>query len=84
MVLSSTNYRAEFWFSLVSFDLVWFGLVWYGFSILIWFGGFPALPAPLGPPLPPTAFTILHTSDHGQTKKKKEKKKEWDIELLRN
>ena len=63
-----------------------FGLVWYGFSILIRFGGSRALPVPLGPTQPHTASTILHTTDHGQTKKKKKEKKqtEWDIELLRN
>ena len=58
--LSSTNYRTEFWF----------GLVWYGFSILIWFGGSPALLASLSPPLPPTNSTILHTTDDGWTRKK--------------
>ena len=62
--LSSTNYRTEFWF----------GLVWYGFSILIWFGGSPAFLAPLGPPLPPTASTSLHTRTmDGQEKKQKKK-----------
>ena len=37
-----------------------------GFSILIWFG--------VGSPQPPTVPAILHTTDHGQTKKKKRKK----------
>ena len=66
---------ADFWFILVAFGVVWCGLVWFGCSILIWFGGSPVLPAPLGPTLPPTASTILHTTDHGQTKKRKEEKK---------
>jgi len=32
----STKYRAEFSFSLVSFDLVWFGLVWiFNFGLAV-------------------------------------------------
>ena len=76
-------HMADFRFILVAFGVVWFGLVWFGCSILIWFGGSPVLPAPLGSTLPPTASTILPTTDHGRTRKK-EKKTEWDIELLRN
>ena len=47
LVLSSTNYRAEFWFS-----LVWFGLIRIFNFDLVW--GLPGLPGSPRPPLPPT------------------------------